>query len=63
MASFLMKGLCGVQDLTTRLIYGKEKMTDKTSLYSIVDKLMDGTEKSMKEYQGNVLLFVNVASK
>lgn len=63
MPNLLKKGLFGVQDLATRVIYGKEQMTTKASFYSLVDRLIDGTEKSMKDYEGDVLLVVNVASK
>lgn len=33
------------------------------SFYDIKDKKIDGQQVAMKEFEGSVLLFVNVASK
>jgi glutathione peroxidase len=42
----------------------KEKqMEQQPKLYSFVMKTIDGKEKSLSDYQGKVLLIVNVASK
>ena len=47
----------------TALSAARRQSFSTTSLYDIADKTIDGQEVQMKEYQGSVLLFVNVASK
>ena len=59
MSGFLYK----LQDLGTRVLYGKETATLAVSLYDIVDKDMSGNEVKFSSFQGDVLLFVNFASK
>ena len=52
-----------LQDLATRALFGRENATSAVSLYSIVDKDMSGNEVKFSSFQGDVLLFVNFASK
>jgi len=60
MSRFLKK----LQDAGTKVVYGTETVTTKTSLYDTVDKYMkDEEEAKMSSFKGDVLLFVNVASK
>ena len=51
------------QDLLSRAMYGKEKVTSALNFYDLVDKNMAGEEVSMSSFKGQVLLLVNVASK
>lgn len=51
------------QDALIKNIHGKEITSVAESLYDIVDEDMDGNEVSMKSFENNVLLVVNVASK
>jgi len=63
MTSIISRGLGKVQDATTKLLFGTEKVTSKMSFYDLVDKDMNGKEVKMSQFAGNVLLLVNVASK
>lgn len=51
------------QDSITRFAFGKEKPVLVDSFYSCMDKLIDETEKEMKDYSNKVLIVTNVASK
>ena len=44
-------------------MYGANRASLVSNFYAITDKLIDGKEVSMKQYEGNVLVIVNVASK
>lgn len=46
-----------------RVIFGKERITNKKSFYDLKDKDMQGNEVSMSSFSEQVLLVVNVASK
>ncbi|GFH57448.1 hypothetical protein CTEN210_13924 [Chaetoceros tenuissimus] len=50
------------QDSITRFAFGKEKPVFVDSFYACMDKLIDGTEKEMKDYSNKVLIVTNVAS-
>jgi len=63
MANLLKRGFVGLHDLSTRLLYGKEKEIAKMSFSQLVDKDMSGNQVKMSDFIGNVLLVVNVASK
>jgi len=53
-----------IQDSRTRLVYGKEHVTDYESFYDISDVDIKKNEISMSRYKGKVLVLVlNVASK
>jgi len=52
-----------VQDAATKLLAGTEQVTSKMNFYELVDRDMNGKEVSMSQFEGNVLLLVNVASK
>lgn len=54
--------LKAIQDLATKTIYGKEKVTLIQSFYQIGDKDMEKKEVPMSSFKGDVLLVVNVAS-
>ena len=51
------------QDSMTRFAFGKEKPVLVDSFYACTDKLINGTEKDMKDYSNKVLIVTNVASK
>jgi hypothetical protein len=51
------------QDTITRFAFGKEKPVFVNSFYECMDKLIDGTEKEMKDYSNKVIIVTNVASK
>ena len=51
------------QDLLSRIMYGKEKVSSALNFYDLVDKNMTGEEVSMSSFKGQVLLLVNVASQ
>jgi len=63
MTSYVKRGCMGLQDLVTNFLFGAEMPTTAKSFYEIKDSLILGNEVSMSEYQGDVLLIVNVASK
>lgn len=52
-----------IQDVTTRVIFGKEKTVMKKAFYELIDRDMNGKEVSMSSFQNKVLLVTNVASK
>lgn len=51
-----------LQDIGSRAIFGKEKITKISSFYEIIDKDMSGDEVSMSTFKGYPLCIVNVAS-
>jgi len=55
--------LTSLQDASTKVLFGSDGGTDKTSFYDIVDKDMQGNEVKMEAFKGDVLCVVNVASK
>jgi hypothetical protein len=57
-------GLLGsIQSTYSRFAFGVEKKVHKQQFYDLADKLLlSGTPVSMKQYQGDVLCIVNVAS-
>jgi hypothetical protein len=52
-----------MQDLSTRLLFGEEKVFATSHFYDIVDRNMNGGDVKMDFYRGSVLCVVNVASK
>eukprot|EP00573_Skeletonema_grethae_P000790 CAMPEP_0201690914 /NCGR_PEP_ID=MMETSP0578-20130828/4222_1 /ASSEMBLY_ACC=CAM_ASM_000663 /TAXON_ID=267565 /ORGANISM="Skeletonema grethea, Strain CCMP 1804" /LENGTH=194 /DNA_ID=CAMNT_0048176013 /DNA_START=88 /DNA_END=672 /DNA_ORIENTATION=+ len=54
--------LTSLQDASTKVLFGSDGGTDKTSFYDIVDKDMQGNEVKMEAFKGDVLCVVNVAS-
>lgn len=52
-----------IQDSSTKLLFGAEAGTAKTSFYDLVDRDMDRNEVKMDKFKGDVLCVVNVASK
>ena len=63
MSGLLRRSFGAVQDTITKAMYGTEKGPIAASLYECVDKRIDGSDVNMSDYQGKVLLVVNVASK
>jgi glutathione peroxidase-family protein len=64
MANLITRALGAVQDTTTRVLYGAEKATNKPSFYACVDRALGtNVEVPMSDFQGNVVVVVNVASK
>jgi hypothetical protein len=64
MSKHLFRAFGAVQDTATRVVYGAEKATAKTSFYACVDKdLVERDIVQMSDFKNNVLLIVNVASK
>jgi hypothetical protein len=55
--------LTSLQDASTKVLFGSDSGTDKTSFYDLVDKDMQGNEVKMESFKGDVLCVVNVASK
>lgn len=55
--------LTKLQDAGTKVMFGSDGGTDKSSFYDLVDKDMHGNEVKMESFKGNVLCVVNVASK
>jgi len=53
----------GIQDASTRAIFGKETLSKSKAFYDVIDQDMDGKDVEMSSFKNNVLLFVNVASK
>ena len=64
MVNVILRALGAAQDATTRVLYGAEKATSKSSFYSCFDRAL-GThqEVPMSDFEGNVVIVVNVASK
>ena len=54
--------LSALHSTATRLVFGKEALTSKTSFYDTTATAMDGTVRSMREFEGKVVVVVNVAS-
>ena len=53
-----------IQAGVTRMMYGANRSSLSENFFSISDKLIDGTTSvSMKEYKGNAIVVVNVASQ
>lgn len=64
MSNLIFRALGAAQDATTRVLYGAEQATSKTSFYACVDRALGTHEEvPMSNYQGNVVVVVNVASK
>ena len=55
--------LGSIQAGVTRMMYGANRSSISENFFSISDKLIDGTSVSMKEYSGNAIVVVNVASQ
>jgi glutathione peroxidase len=51
-----------LQDLGTKVVFGKEPKVTKTNFYDLVDKDMAGKVVPMSNFKGSVLLVTNVAS-
>ena len=64
MPNIVFRALGAAQDATTRVLYGAEKATSKSSFYACVDRAL-GTHQDvpMSDFEGNVVVVVNVASK
>ena len=52
-----------MQDGVSRAMLGEEKVASVQTFYNLVDKNMAGEQVSMSSFKGEVLLFVNIASK
>jgi len=52
-----------IQDASTRILFGKEKVASVKSFYDIVEKDMVGNDIKMSDFKGSVLLCANVASQ
>jgi hypothetical protein len=63
MTSYLVRGLHAAQDLSTRMLFGKDAGSKVTNFYDIVERDMKGEDVHMSKYKGSVLCVVNVASE
>lgn len=63
MTSFLFRTLGAAQDLSTRMLFGKETGAIANSLFDIVETNMKGDDVPLSKYKGDVLCVVNVASQ
>lgn len=63
MTTILQRSLVGIQDLSTRFMFGKALKSNADAFYDLADQKMSGERvTSMSTYEGSVLLIVNVAS-
>lgn len=63
MSNLLLRAFGAVQDTATKVLYGNEKAVSKLHFRDLIDRNMNGEEVKMADFDGNVLLVVNVASK
>lgn len=61
--NYVKSGLCLVQDVSTRIIFGAEASSQKESLHDVVEEKMKNEKVEMSIFKGNVLCVVNVASQ
>jgi len=60
---FLKRTICKTQDGVTRVVHGKEEVSTQDSFYDLTDTDIQQREISMSQFEGKVLLVLNVASK
>ena len=52
-----------MQAAYTRVRFGANRQSITNNFYSLKDRLIDGTDVTMDQFKGDVLVIVNVASK